>query len=502
MADYSELPLYLDELTMAAIDAHMREWCVTRAGWPPPTLTTENDHYLVMWSASGHGETHTRSVTIARHYGGRGGGEVIACSQGIEPASFEMTSDFYQIADRVRRVAMEGHNAHSWYSLPWPGSFDTTISTLNHACELLYTEDFPTDIQVQINHIAGILNRTEYPDGSTRYNASPMTGEFVDALRVVLTGTGYGGLSMLCQCAHDFVVALASRAQADQSIWDAARHDTANVVEGAIGYFQDWQPNAPQFDLSDLTATLTLAGAIASIAIPGGGGVLTAGLIGVVSGLGSLAFDHSPDLNPSPNKATSVSDLLDAFDKALNGGMTGVSYGSSMYEAISACEQVLHDDIGDKADLVLAHDEGGQSFRLNWNQFDGVATSQGIDVDLEGLQVIADTYIPNILCDLNEIVSDLRSVISSTGSYPWQRPGDLGYPPDSFVNGVAEATGPFAKWYVLAEGIINLLDPSQDDSAGGGLHRLASFITNTYVANVRQCEAHDAKACQAIVPNW
>jgi len=378
MADYAEVPDYVDQITRAAIDAHMREFAANygpRWANDNVSLTQQGNDYVLdcfNWS-----ETVGEPVTVTGpDAAGWGGGVPSArIANFANPGSYaklmqdmNQTTEFQIIREWVRQAAMQGNGAHYWGGLPDPSLFGDTITALDQAAVLL---DVTTGVGIKwhIDRIRDILDGTIGSDGSTRTNAQPMKGDVAQALREMLCGfkasedqsdmtdSARGSLPKFCLSAHDLVVTLKSGAQIEQQLWQAARADVATVTSRTIGKFVDWQPSGRSVNLAPFVDGMALA-AVGAATIPGGQGAGV--LLGVVAGLTQLIIDFTP--SPTANEATSVDDMLRAFVLALNGGMSGWDYDASIFNAIKTLETALRNKIIDRRPFTEGKDENGHSF--------------------------------------------------------------------------------------------------------------------------------------------
>jgi len=512
VADYAEVPSFVDQIARAAIDAHMREFAANFGNrWlgDHVSLTQQDNNYVLYdfnWS-----QTIVGPVTImGPDAAGWGGGTPSAqIADPLNPSSYpnlmqamNQVMEFQNIREMVRQAAMEGNGAHYWGGLPDPSLFGDTFTALDQAATVLDVRR-NEGIGWHIARIQSILDGTVNPDGSPRSTPQPMNGDIAEALREMLCGfktaedqssdlttSSLGSLPRFCLSGHDLVIALKYGAQVEQQIWQAARTDVATVTQDAIATFSSWQPSAPAANLAPLADGLALA-SVGLADIPGGQGVAVG--LGIVAGLIQLVIDFTPPT--TPNEATSVDGLLRAFVLALNGGMQGWDYDGSIFNAIKTLETQINQYFVDRQRYSDGWDRNGKSFAFDPNRFKPMSESQGQWLNMPGLQVIASQHIPAIVELLQSVNDTITSVLNPPIDSAWKRALDLGFSDDQ------TGTGARTEWGAFAEGILGLIGPNGSESAIQQLESLASNILASR-NDIAQCDADEASACDRIAAQW
>jgi len=496
MPYYSEVPTYIDQITRAAIDAHMRQ--VLADGLLIPLVTRdvpiEQGSYVLVFpnpmSETGGGS----EVRIAcPDEAGKGGGQVTGAWSwtGVGPrwsdpglaASYDQRLAFASIYGWVHGavgqyadISMQGAATwREWEALPDPKDFSETITTLEEAIALLKVEDTGNNIRKQIDGIRNALDRTDA-------GGPPMTGATIDLLRNLLTSEAPGGLFMLCKAVHEMLVALTQRAQAEQGIWDAARKDVANITHDTIQYFQRWQPTQ-SLDLAPLTATLAIGGILAAL-VPGG--AVVGGMLGILSTVVDLVDVECTDLGSQDNPADSVDGLLRAFSGALNGDG---GYGASLFNGVQTREQDLFNDLSELRDNDWRTRADNDSVALNPTPFSSpLKPSPCQSVDTDALRTIANTNIQGIINDLTDVDDLVKKATTGRNRDAWLRPAGLG------CN--SSTTGAYMEWFYVSGKILNMIDTG----TAAAIPLLTDVLGDTldFADAVDQLQTDDAKSCEAI----
>jgi len=449
---------------------------------------------------------------------GNGGGEsafvdpgAIADQPELQPGQlryYDQTQEFAYLRARVHQI-MEGDpwggGVLTWTELPAPNGFDETINTLDRAIELLKVNETGNFIAQKVADIRSTLNRTD-ASGVQLPGTEHMSGDFVQALRLMLTGDPgndddktpeqRGQLITFCMGIHDYVVLLDSLLRAERGIWESARQDVADVVCGAVDQFNSWQPLTP-ISLDELVAGLALAGDLLALTGPGAG---VGAVFGILADLGTVAMAFSSHTTMSSDAATfgSVEELLGGFERSLNAWSMSDGARASVNQGIFAREQDLYSDSLDLSDGAPKAKviPGNQDLLLSSVDAIRLNTTNVTSSDLDGLVTVAG-LIGQVVDELTTMVNLIRSVADPTSMLAWYRPGGIGY------NVEDSQYGPFGKWNGFAGAIINLTADAGVDlrPTVRVLLQIQKLITD-YRDEVEQCDMGDAHACEAIRHGW
>jgi len=501
MPDYSEVPTYIDQITRAAIDAHMRQ---VRASLLPSYmgvgLEIKDGCYvlaMVCKGAPAGWDAEQYEVHIAcPDETGKGGGQVMQAvdrllgraGNGTGPnnrlaAQFDQRLAFANIYTSVHQAVGQyvdstlqaWSNRREWEALPNPDDFSETVTKLTEAVALLNVDDTENHIRKQIDGIRNGLDRADA-------GGPPMTGATIDRLRNLLTSEAPGGLFMLCKAVHAMLIALKERAQVEQGIWDAARTDVANITSKTIQYFQQWQPTQ-SLDLKPLTASLAIGGILAALV---DGGAVAGGLLGIFSVSLDLVDAESTRLDPQDNPADSVDGLLKAFAGALNGDG---GYGASLFNGVQTREQDLYENLDMLADTEWRTTDNNDSVALDPTPFsDPQQPSPCQSVDTDVLRTIASTNIQGIINDLTDMDDLVKRATTGRNRDAWLRPAGLG------CN--STTTGAYMEWFNLSGAILNMIDTG----AAAAIPLLTDVLGDVldFADAVDQLQTDDAKSCEAI----
>jgi len=506
MPDYSEVPTYIDQITRAAIDAHMRQVLASQLPWPyKRDVAIENGCYvlaipIVIPSENASSELYV--YVACPDEAGRGGGQVTEAWQIVQhPGTYPTgpystkTSDTDAISRFDQRLAFANiytsvhqavgqyvdstleawSNRREWEALPNPDDFSETVTKLTEAIALLNVDDTENHIRKQIDGIRDALDRADA-------GGPPMAGATIDLLRNLLTSEAPGGLLVLCKAVRDLLIALAQRAQAEQGIWDAARKDVANITHDTIQYFQSWQPSQ-SVDLAPLTASLVIGGILVAL-VPGG--AVVGGMLGVLSVAVDLVDVECTDLGSQDNPADSVDGLLRAFAGALNGDG---GYGASLFNGVQTREQDLFNDLTKMHDKEWRTADTNKSVALDPTPFsDPQQPSPCQSVDTDALRTIASTNVQGIINDLTDVDDLVEKATTGRNRDAWLRPAGLGC--DS------STTGAYDEWFSLSGKILNMIDTG----TAAAIPLLTDVLGDTldFADAVDQLQTDDAKSCEAI----
>jgi len=486
------MPGYKDALTdvyqtcRAAVDANVREdvaTSISQAYWLcKMKVEITDDLYLVYAS-------NNLVVQIDRtDQRGGYGGKSIQLNQDNWVPYHDFGGDFKAIVDKVWDVVL-GHGQHNWVRLPDPDAFQYAIDELNAALAILAMPeagfDTSTIINQNITHVANILNRSEYSNGSAGGTGKPMTGAMVEAVRAMVTGelspgaselpsTGdrlnpSPGLPTLLRCVFDLVAALRARLIYEQSLWAPTRKDVARILADAPRPFNEWRPGS-SFNVTLWTSLLGVADAFTAVAAfinpPVGM------FFGIVDGIAEIAISlaNNESLSNDPNEGRSVEELITALDKALNGGMSDLDFGSSVSAGLRIRETGLVTDLNTMATHAIAHrTRTGIDFTLNKDiVLAAKCNTADQNFDPKGVKAIAKTYIPVIIGELKEAIVHIKNAKDTNAAQAWHRDPGLGYGDDSM--------GAFGAFTGFLDNILNLLDGS--GSANNVLLYTAGVFSN------------------------
>ena len=511
MASYADLADYVNNLTRAAIDAHMRE----RFPWAVPIQVEDGFYRFCDTSTS----PPFRMRVACPDASGNGGGESFFDDLGplaehpeMQPSTlqeYNQTAQFAYLRECVHEI-VEGApwrgGALAWTELPAPNGFDETINSLDNVIELLKVDETGNFIVQRVADIRNTLNRTD-TSGVQLPGTMPMSGDFVQALRRVLTGDPSdeydytphhaGQLITFCKAVHDYMVFLDTLLRAERGIWDSARQDVADVVYGAVDKFNSWQPFT-SISLAQLVALLSLAGDLLSLT---GVGAPIGALFNILADLGSVDDEFSKDhitMSDAAADCSSVEELLKKFEKSLNSLANEDGATASVNQGIFAREC----DISSLASHMVTHvslasvitDTGNEPLLLQAVDTGQLSTVQSGDLD--GLVAVAN-IIGQIVEELNSVVVSVSRVASLDARLAWYRPGGMGY---IFFD--AEH-GPFEEWNDFAVVIKNLIGDAGVDSRPTipVLNQYKKAIDD-YRDKVEERDCHAAHDCERIREGW
>ncbi|MCL2653148.1 MAG: hypothetical protein FWD63_05100 [Propionibacteriaceae bacterium] len=510
MANYADLPDYVNNLVKAAIDAHMRE----RFLFAAPIPVVDGFYRICDMSTS---PAFIMNVACP-DASGNGGGESSFYDLGPlaeyleeQPGvlqEYDQTHQFAYLRARVHQI-IEGDpwtgGVLKWTELPRPSGFDDTISALGTAIGLLSVDDAGNFITRRVADIKNTFNRAD-ASGTQLPGTDPMSGDFVQALRLMLTGDPSddhdktpgqcGQLITFCKGIHDYLVVLDSLLRAERGVWESARQDVADVVCGAVDQFNGWWP-LTSISLSELVAGLALAGDLLALTGPGAG---VGAFFGILADLGSvaMAFNTNTTMSIDTAKFGSVEELLGGFERSLNAWSDSDGARASVNQGIFARELDLYSDSFDLSDSAPKAKviPGNQDLLLSSVDSIKLSTGNVTSGDLDGLVTVA-ALVGQVAEELKTVAKLIRSVADSASMLAWHRPGGIGY-----VVFDAEY-GPFRKWNDFAGAIINLTDDAGVDlrPTVRVLLQIQKLITD-YRDKVEQCDLGDAHACDAIKHGW